>query len=63
MKIIAYLESPATVVIFYPLHGLVGREKEGFEAGGEAARLKPFSIPPPRAAQRQWGGGGGEASR
>ena len=26
--------------------GGYGGEKEGFEAGGEAARLKPFSTPP-----------------
>ena len=39
-----------------------GGEKEGFEAGGEAARLKPFSTPPsPRrtaAAGREEGGRG-----
>jgi len=43
-----------------PRNGEEKGEKEwGFEAGGFAARLKPPGFPPPRAAQRQRGGGQG----
>jgi len=35
-----------------------GGEKEGFEAGGEAARLKPLSIPPSPRREAAAGRGG-----